>query len=62
MPDHHSPALHIWKFLNPKKDPLLHLYIKVPIVLTFRLDVANVNWLMDKAQCFWFVRTFRLVL
>jgi hypothetical protein len=35
---HYSPAWHIWKTLNPEEDPLLHLRIEMPTILTFRPD------------------------
>lgn len=33
---HHPPAWNIWKTLNPNEDPLLHLKIETPAILTFR--------------------------
>ncbi|KAH7890008.1 sterol-sensing domain of SREBP cleavage-activation-domain-containing protein [Phlebopus sp. FC_14] len=35
-----DPAWHLWKVLNPDKDPLVHLRIEVPTIVAFRPDVA----------------------
>lgn len=34
----HSPAWHIWKTLNPDEDPMLHLRIEMPTIITFGSD------------------------
>jgi hypothetical protein len=36
---HHPPAWSVWKLLNPEEDPILHLRIELPSILTFRPDV-----------------------
>ena len=39
LDQHHPPAWHIWKTFNPKEDPLLHLRIEMPTILTFMPDI-----------------------
>jgi WD40 repeat protein len=59
--DHLSPAWLIWKFLNPKDDPLVHLRIEMPVILTFRSNDVNVDQLVYKAHRLRSVRTVRLI-
>jgi len=58
--DDRSPAWHIWNLLNPNEDPLVHLRIEMPVILTFRPHGVGEDQLADKAERLRSVRTIRL--
>jgi hypothetical protein len=63
--NHPLPAWHIWKTLNPDEDPLLHLRIEMPTIVTFRSDLASKQVETDlkfKANRPRFPRTLKSVL
>ena len=37
------PSWHVWKLLNPNQDPILHLRIEPPTILTLRGDSASLD-------------------
>ncbi|KAH7910611.1 sterol-sensing domain of SREBP cleavage-activation-domain-containing protein [Hygrophoropsis aurantiaca] len=39
--DPQDPALRIWKVLNPNEDPLVHLRLENPIIVTFQPNVTQ---------------------
>ncbi|TDL27651.1 hypothetical protein BD410DRAFT_782783 [Rickenella mellea] len=55
----HSQAWHLWKVLNPDDEPLVHLRIEAPIVLTLRPEDSSNSSDRRNPRSRWSLRTIR---